>query len=145
MIKGFIHKGLERFYRTDSNSGIQAKHADKLRRILVRLEVATTPDDGETMSMHDPPHPGEMIREEIMKPLGLTVTAMAAHLGVSRKTLSKIINGHGAVTPEMAYRLSLLFKPSAESWLRQQAAYDLWHTRQRSADIHVMPIEVHTV
>ncbi len=94
------------------------------------------------MAMHNPPHPGEVIREEILKPLGLSVPKAAQHLGVSRHTLSKVLEGNGAVTPEFAYRLSLLFKPSAESWLQQQAAFDLWQLRQHATDIHVMSVEV---
>jgi antitoxin HigA-1 len=94
------------------------------------------------MAMHNPPHPGEVIREEILKPLGLSVSKAAQHLGVSRQILSKVLEGNGAVTPEIAYRLSLLFKPSAESWLQQQAAFDLWQLRQHTTDIHVMSVEV---
>ncbi len=94
------------------------------------------------MSMHDPAHPGEILKELVIEPLGLSVTAAARHLGVSRKTLSKVINGRGAVTPEMALRLELTFaKPNAAHWLRLQNAYDLWHARQRSAAIHVTPVE----
>ncbi|RKZ91306.1 MAG: addiction module antidote protein, HigA family [Candidatus Parabeggiatoa sp. nov. 1] len=97
------------------------------------------------MAMYNPPHPGEVIREEILKPLGLSVTEAAQHLGVSRKILSEVLEQRAAVTPEMAYRLSLLFKPSDESWLRQQAAYDLWQVRQHSADIHITPFEAYAV
>ncbi|MCP4696156.1 MAG: HigA family addiction module antidote protein [Gammaproteobacteria bacterium] len=78
------------------------------------------------MAMYNPPHPGEVIREDILKPLGLSTAEAARHLGVNPNTLSNVLMGTEAVTPEMAYRLSLLFKPSAESWLRHQAAYDLW-------------------
>ncbi len=81
-------------------------------------------------AMYNPPHPGEVLREEILKPLGLTVTMSARLLGISRKSLSKIVNGQGGITPEMAIRLEMAFKLSAESWLRHQAMYDLWQTRQ---------------
>ena len=78
----------------------------------------------------------------MIEPLELSVTEAARHLGVSRKTLSKVLNGRGAVTPEMALRLEMTFgKPSAAHWLRLQAAFDLWQTRQRSAAIHVTPVE----
>lgn len=80
--------------------------------------------------MFNPPHPGEVLREEILKPLRLTVTAAARRLGVSRKSLSKIINCRGAITSEMAIRLEMVFKPSALSWLRHQAVYDLWQARR---------------
>lgn len=90
-------------------------------------------------AMFNPPHPGEVLREDILKPLGLSVTASARLLGVSRKSLSKIVNGQGGITPEMAIRLEMAFKPSAESWLRHQAAYDLWQTRQK-VNFHISPL-----
>ena len=93
------------------------------------------------MAMYNPPHPGEVIREEILKQLGLSVTEAAQHLGVNRKILSEVLDQRASVTPELAYRLSLLFKPSDESWLRQQAAYDLWQVRQQAAEIRVIPFE----
>jgi addiction module HigA family antidote len=95
------------------------------------------------MNMHNPAHPGEILRQLVIEPLGLSVTEAARHLGVSRKSLSKVLNGRGAITPEMALRLEMTFaKPSAAHWLRLQNAYDLWQTRQRSAHIHVSPVEV---
>ena len=90
-------------------------------------------------AMFNPPHPGEVLREEILKPMGLTVTLSARLLGVSRKSLSKIVNCQGGITPEMAIRLEMAFKPSAESWLRHQAAYDLWQTRQ-NVNFHIAPL-----
>lgn len=82
------------------------------------------------MQMYNPPHPGEIIRELCLEPLGLTVTRTAEALGVSRKTLSAILNGQAGISPEMAIRLSMAFDTSAESWLNQQAQYDLWLARQ---------------
>jgi len=94
------------------------------------------------MTMYNPAHPGEILRELIIEPLRLTVTDTAEHLGVSRKTLSKILNGRGAVTPEMALRLEMTFgKPDAAHWLRLQNAYDLWEARQHAADIQVSPLD----
>ncbi len=90
-------------------------------------------------AMPNPPHPGEVLREEILKPLGLTVTMSARLLGVSRKSLSKIVNCEGGITAEMAIRLEMAFKPSAESWLRHQIAHDLWQARQK-VNFHVKPI-----
>ena len=85
------------------------------------------------MRMHNPPHPGEVLRELCFRPLGVSVTEAAAALGVSRKTLSAILNGRAGISPEMAIRLSMAFDTSAESWLIQQAQYDLWHAgRNRS-------------
>lgn len=85
---------------------------------------------------HQPAHPGEILQEDVLKPLGLTVTAAANHLGISRKTLSKILNQRGAVTPEMAVRLQGVFsKPSAAHWLRLQNAYDLWQVQQIGVEV----------
>lgn len=71
-------------------------------------------------------HPGEMIKEMYLKPLKLSVTSLATTLGVSRKTLSSIINERAGVTPEMALRLSRAFSTSPELWLNMQQGYDLW-------------------
>ncbi len=83
------------------------------------------------MLMHNPPHPGEILKELCLKPLGLTVTEAAKALGVSRKTLSGILNGRAGIIPEMAIRLSIAFDTTAESWLNQQIQYDLWQAEQR--------------
>ncbi len=84
------------------------------------------------MTMHDPPHPGEVIRELCIEPLGLTVTAAAAALGVSRKALSELLNGRAGISPEMAIRLEGAFGGSAESWLSQQMQYALWQARRNA-------------
>ena len=76
--------------------------------------------------MHRPPHPGKVVKELCIKPLGLTVTEAARVLGVSRKTLSELLNGRTGISPEMAMRLSIAFKTTPESWLTQQMQYDLW-------------------
>ena len=92
------------------------------------------------MSMHSPAHPGEILKELVIAPLELTITDASEHLNVSRKTLSKVLNGRGAITPEMALRLELVFKkPSADHWLRLQNSYDLWQSRQNKSDLHVQP------
>lgn len=77
------------------------------------------------LKMHNPPHPGEILRELCLDPLGLTVTQAAGALGVSRKTLSSILNGHSGISTEMAIRLSIAFNTTPESWLLQQLQYDL--------------------
>jgi addiction module HigA family antidote len=77
------------------------------------------------IKMHNPPHPGEILRELCLDPLGMTVTQAARALGVSRKTLSSILNGHSGISAEMAIRLSMAFNTTAESWLLQQLQYDL--------------------
>lgn len=92
------------------------------------------------MTMHSPAHPGEILRELVIEPLGLTITDVSEHLNVSRKTLSKVLNGRGAITPEMAIRLEMAFnKPSADHWLRLQNAYDLWVSRQNKSALQVQP------
>ena len=89
------------------------------------------------MQMYNPPHPGEIIKELCLEPLGLTVTRAAKALGVSRKTLSAILNGRAGISPEMAIRLSMAFDTSAESWLNQQVQYDLWLARQNQPSFKV--------
>jgi addiction module HigA family antidote len=87
--------------------------------------------------MHNPPHPGEILKELCLKPLGLTVTEAAKALGVSRKTLSSILNGRAGISPEMAVRLSIAFDTTAESWLNQQVQYDLWQAEQHRGQLRV--------
>ena len=87
------------------------------------------------MGMVNPPHPGETVRELCLEPLGLTVTDAAKGLGVSRKTLSSLLNGRFGISPEMAIRLSKAFGGSPESWLIQQAKYDLWQVQDRKEKI----------
>lgn len=87
------------------------------------------------MVMHNPPHPGEVVREFCIEPLNLTITEAAKGLGVSRTALSELLNGHRGISPEMAIRLSLAFGGSAESWITQQAQYDLWKAMQAADKI----------
>jgi len=89
------------------------------------------------MLMHNPPHPGEIIRELCLEPLGISVTEAADSLGVSRKTLSSILNGRAGISPEMAIRLSIAFDTSPESWLNQQSQYDLWQAEQNRSSLNV--------
>ena len=79
------------------------------------------------------------IREDYLKPLGLTVTAAAEGLGVTRKALSDLLNGHGGVSPDMAIRLEKAGWSTADHWLRLQMQRDLWEARQREAAIKVKP------
>ncbi|WP_198243646.1 HigA family addiction module antitoxin [methane-oxidizing endosymbiont of Gigantopelta aegis] len=92
------------------------------------------------MLMHNPPHPGEVLKELCIEPLGLTVTDAAKALGVSRKTLSAILNGKSGISPEMAVRLSIAFNTSSESWLNQQTQYDLWQAEQHRKKLHVQQL-----
>lgn len=89
------------------------------------------------MRMYNPPHPGEVLRELCLEPLGLSVTDAAIALGVARKTLSAILNGHSGISPEMAIRLGKAFDTTPESWLNQQVQYDLWEAVQRPEKVHV--------
>lgn len=89
------------------------------------------------MKMHNPPHPGEVIKELCLEPLGLSVTDAAKALGVSRKTLSTLLNSRSGISPEMALRLAKAFDTSPESWLNQQMQYDLWIAEQNLGELKV--------
>jgi antitoxin HigA-1 len=90
------------------------------------------------MRMFNPPHPGEILSELWLEPLGLSITEIAKHLNVHEKTVSELVNGKTGVSPEMALRLELAFGKSAESWLAAQAAYDLWQleVKRESLGVH---------
>jgi len=92
--------------------------------------------------MHNPPHPGLIIKELCLVPLGITVTDAAKALGVSRKTLSSIINGKAGISPAMAVRLSTAFNTSSESWMNQQSQYDLWQAEQHRNELQVSKLLV---
>ena len=87
--------------------------------------------------MHNPPHPGRIVRQDCIEPLGLSVTQSAEALGVKRQTLNNVINEKSAISPEMAIRLEKAFGSTAEAWLRMQVAHDLWHARQKADRIKV--------
>src|SRR5436305_14077852 len=89
------------------------------------------------MKMHNPPHPGQVLKTLCLEPLNLTVTEAARSLGISRKTLSSILNARAGISPEMAVRLSIAFNTSAESWLNQQLQFDLWHAEKGRKRLHV--------
>jgi addiction module HigA family antidote len=79
-----------------------------------------------------PTHPGKIIKEDYLLPLSLTIKDMASNLGISRKTLSKIINERGSITPDMALRLSRAFETTPDLWMNLQKNYDLWHAEHSS-------------
>lgn len=81
-----------------------------------------------------PTHPGGILRRQYLEPLSLTISELADTLGVSRKTLSKIVNEHGSITPDMALRLSRALNTTPELWLNLQQNYDLWHASHDSKD-----------
>lgn len=89
------------------------------------------------LRMHNPPHPGEILQDGWLRPLGVTVTEAAKALDVSRKTLSQILNGRAGISPEMAVRLSIAFNTTAERWLQLQVQYDLWHAERRRKALRV--------
>ena len=96
--------------------------------------------------MHNPPHPGETLREDILPALGLSVTEVAEQLGVARPTLSRVLNGHAAISPEMALRLEKWLGVEnggrADLWLAEQTSYDLWQARLK---LKANVIPAHTI
>ncbi len=109
----------------------------------IPLTMTTIIRRGDVMKRikRQPTHPGYIIKEDYLVPLDITVTDMASKLGVSRKTLSKILNKNGAVTPDMALRLSRAFGTTPELWLNLQKNYDLWLAKNVSSDWkHVRPL-----
>jgi addiction module HigA family antidote len=93
-----------------------------------------------TMRMKNPPHPGNVVRHDCIEPLGLTITDAAAALHVTRTTLSELVNGKRGISPEMAMRLEQVFGGSAESWLVQQAQYDLAQVKPRNLKLRRLQI-----
>jgi len=93
------------------------------------------------MPMLNPPHPGDFVRTEIVEPLGLSVTEAARILGVSRPTLSSLLNGKANLSGDMALRIEKAFGPKMDTLMRMQAAYDIARTRKRQDQIHVRPYQ----
>ena len=92
--------------------------------------------------MHNPPHPGEIVKEECLDALDLSVTAGARVLGVSRQALSNLVNRRAGLSPDMAIRLEKAFGSDAETWLRLQMNYDIWAIRQQAVHISVQRYEM---
>lgn len=82
--------------------------------------------------MHNPPHPGEVLKDGVFADTGITVTMFAKHIGVTRAALSRVLNGRAAISADMALRIVAALGGSAESWLRMQASYDLWQAQQKT-------------
>lgn len=89
--------------------------------------------------MHDPPHPGEILQDTVLREM--TVTEFARRLSVSRVALSRVVNGRAAVSAELAIRLAAALGGSAETWMRMQVAYDLWHAQKKKRP-KIRPIEL---
>ena len=96
------------------------------------------------MEMYDPPHPGEIIREDCLTALNLSVTEAAQGLGVSRKTLSSILNGHAGISADMALRLSQAFGSTPEHWLQMQLVYDLSQAKRHAGALQVKQFVIPT-
>lgn len=94
------------------------------------------------MNMHNPPHPGEFIKEIYMEPFGLSSRKVAVNLSISHSTLTRLIKGDSNITPEMALRLSLVFGRSPESWLSMQDNYSLWVAKQTTDLSSVKKLEL---
>jgi len=92
--------------------------------------MSITIRQGEHLTMKNPPHPGAVVLRQCILPLGLTITEAAEALGVTRNTLSELVNGKRGISPEMAVRLSKVFGGTEEGWLVQQAQYDLAQVRR---------------
>jgi addiction module HigA family antidote len=90
--------------------------------------------------MHNPPHPGEILKELYLIPLGLTVGTLALHLGVTRNTVSQLLNGHRGISPEMALRLAKLFDTTPEYWLNLNQKRELYEARQKINVDHIQPL-----
>ena len=90
------------------------------------------------MIMHNPPHPGEILKEDIIEALNLSVTKTAEHLQITRKHLSNVCNGHNGISADLALRLEAVFgAPKAPAWLEMQAAYDLWKAKEKVDKRHL--------
>lgn len=102
------------------------------------------------MRMFNPPHPGETLREDVLPELGLSVAEAASQLGISRVAFSRVLQGHAAISVDLARRLEIWLSkpdsrgPSAESWLRGQVAYDLWQAEHKGKKIDIKPAEYST-
>lgn len=92
--------------------------------------------------MHNPCHPGEIVKYECLEPLGLSVTRAAEGLGITRQALSDLINEKSGMSVDMAIRLSKAFGSTPETWLGMQMAYDLWQARERAESIQVERFEI---
>ena len=100
--------------------------------------VSTIFDEDRIFAMHNPPHPGGIVRRQCLEPLGLTVTRAAEGLGVTRQALSDLVNEKAGISVEMAIRLSKAFGSSPETWLGMQMAHDLWKA-ERSVSVKDIP------
>ncbi|GGP20180.1 HigA family addiction module antitoxin [Silvimonas iriomotensis] len=94
------------------------------------------------MQMHNPPHPGEVLKAMWLDPSGISISELAARIGQSRTIMSRIVNGHASVTPEMAMRLSIALGTTPQVWMNLQNAHDLWQWEQRRAEFNITPFDL---
>jgi len=92
------------------------------------------------MLMHNPPHPGELVKKMLIDNTDLTITSAAQFLGVGRVTLSKVLNGRSGISPEMAVRLSAALKTSSQMWLNMQVMYDLYQAEKNRKNLNIKPL-----
>jgi len=93
------------------------------------------------LTKRKPVHPGNLFKEEVLIPLGLTVTQASIDLGVSRKALSEFLNGHSSLSPEMAVRIGKATRTSPESWLNMQTKLDLWEAEKKNLKVISFPVK----
>lgn len=151
MIKSIKDKGLKEFFLSGDEKGLNQEQAGKIKRVLALLDEVPDSIDinfsgndlckikSETLKtliaraslqMHNPPHPGEILMEEYLVPLGFTVSAFAEKISTSRKNLSAIVNKKVAISSEMALKLAKALGTSPEIWLRLQLKYDLFEAKR---------------
>ena len=91
--------------------------------------------------MHNPPHVGEILRELYLAPLNISVTDAAAHLGISRQALSRLINEQSGISPEMAFRLAKAFQTTPDYWMNLETQFELWQAGQKCKNLNVKPFD----
>ena len=154
-VRSFAHKGLKRLFEDDDPRGVPAAQTRKIADVLAALDTAGEPGDvglfpgwrlhplkGDlkevpAMSMKSPPHPGGVIRRQVIAPLGLSVTEAAGILGVTRQTLSLLLNERADLSSEMALRIEKAFGPKMDHLMRMRLAFDLVRQRQQQGRIRV--------
>ena len=112
---------------------IESWNHSRLLRLSLREFKMTT--------IHNPLHPGEIVKDALFTDTNLTVTTAAQLLKVARSTLSRLLNGHAGISVDMAYRLSLLLNTSAEMWLNLQRDYDLWQVNHHASNLEIIPLK----